>query len=842
MSKKREIEGLEGRQPPDPAGEKDRQVEVILSSEQAARDVLRQQQLLQNIYDTVPCGIIRLSRENGKYSLLSINRASQELLGYEDRSSGLSDWKNGIVGRVLEEDRSELRKANDVLIKPGDQVEVSYRIRRTDGGIRWVSGTNSMVSSRGGRDIIQRTIFDVTDRHLLQEQLEQEREMYRLAMESSSDVMYEYRMDEDTFISYEPKADGGVYKIALPHYQETLRTKKIVHPDYIQAALDNICGACTETIEILMRSPKCRDYQWYRITGKLLSSKGQPRRVVGTLCNIQEEKSALMSNQEVLHMHQSAIQAMSNIYLSIYYIDLPANHYYGIRIPEAFQSVIPRSGNFQQTMSLYFSSFAAAEELPRLLPYASCDYLSKHMHSVGQHMEVEFMRQNDGKEPSWLRLELQLVSTENGRPKNVVAAFRNITESRRMELKRRQEEEQATRAMEDAYAAAQSANQAKSDFLSKMSHDMRTPMNAIMGMTTIARENMDDPDRLRDCLEKIHLSSHHLLNLINEVLDMSKIESGSISLNESVVNLREVLRETAEIIRPDVERKHHCFRIVDASLEHGFVLGDAVRISQILLNLLSNSVKYTPDGGSITLSLDESEYYSSTTRRYTFTVEDNGIGMSDDFQKKLFQPFTRAEDSRVSRIQGTGLGMSITQNLVQMMNGSIHVSSRLDHGTCISVALVLRTAQTSPDSRPLDEPAPDLHGGYRILLVEDNALNREIARYMLEDAGLTVDEAEDGQEAIQTFQNSFPHYYDLILMDIQMPVMDGYLSTRAIRALDRPDAASVPIVALTANAFAEDVDRARQAGMNDHIAKPLDAPTLLRTLARWLKRPCPENP
>lgn len=814
----------------------------ITHEEASAHEILQQKRLLQNIYDTVPCGIIRFAREKHVYTLLSINRASQELLGYQEGEDGLSDWKNGIIGQVVEEDRPTLRQANEQLQTPGDRVEVAYRIRRADGGVRWLSGMNTLLSSQNGREIIQRTIFDVTDRHLLQEQLEREREMYRLAMESSSDIMYEYREKEDTFVCYEPQAGkSGILRREIRNYRTELQSGRIVHPDDVPAAMEIICQGRSIIFDCRIIPPDGYDYRWYRVTGKMMEA-GQERRIVGTMRDIQAEKSARMANEMTLQIHQLAFQALSSVYISIYYIDLSTDWYYGVRIPDTSQLVIPRTGHYQRELSIYFAAHADREDLPRLMPCSDPAYLREKLGSVGQHIEVEFCHHGRSGEKIWLRYEVQLMSTENGTAKNVVSSFRDITESRRQEMKRRQEEEQATRALEDAYTTANRANQAKSDFLSKMSHDMRTPMNAIMGMTSIALENLSDPARLQDCLEKIQLSSRHLLNLINEVLDMSKIESGKTDLNETTMDLREVVEETACLIRPDAEQKGQKFQVETVDLEHVSVLGDGVRIRQILLNLTSNAVKYTPTGGTVRLSLREGAYFSASTSRYIFTVEDNGIGMSTAFQKKLFRPFERAEDSRVSRIQGTGLGMAITYNLVKMMNGTIEVESQLDVGTRVTVVLNLRIAQPmiaseealSQSENPSTEPI-QFRNGSRVLLVEDNELNREIARYMLEEAGLVVEEAGDGQEAVDKFAASPVEYYQIILMDIQMPLMDGYEATQQIRALARPDARGIPIVALTANAFAEDVGRAREMGMNDHVAKPLDAARLLETLKRHMR-------
>ena len=817
----------------------------ITKSELDAQKILQQKELLNSIYDTIPCGILRFIRKQDEYQIISLNRAALKLLGYKDRASCLADWRNGTAGTVLDEDRESLKDSYNKLKKVGDSVEISYRTRWPDGSIHWFDGTNMIVSSVDGQDTIQRILYDVTERKQLQEQLNREQEMYRVAMESSSDVMYEYLMDQDLFISYEPRVDAegneSVYRLELPHYQEALRTQDFIHPDDVPAVIDNICRGRGEIFEIRLRPPECpasQGYFWYRVTGKLIFQNGRPCRVVGTLRNIHHVKQTLSENMEELHMNQSALQAISGVYMSIYYVDLSSGRYYAVRIPDQRSGrTYARSGHIQEDLFQYIRESVKKEDQEKMFHFCDPGHLTERLHAVNDRAEIEFCHRSELTQKNiWLRLEVHLISMENQKPKNVVMTFRNVTEERKQELQRRQEEKNAKCALEEAYEAANRANLAKSDFLSRMSHDIRTPMNAIMGMTAIAEQHLDNAERIAECLKKIRLSGEHLLELINEVLDMSKIENGSVNLNESHFNLNRMLQTVSEMIRPEVTQKHQDLQIDLQELQHQDVSGDLVRVQQILLNLLSNAVKYTPDGGRIRLSVKEKLSSTSGVGCYEWIVEDNGIGMSEAFQKRIFSPFERAADSRVSKIQGTGLGLAITQNLVRMMNGTIQVESCLNKGSRFTVTLYLKLAD---EESPRDEPPPvaekiSFQHQWRILLVEDNDLNREIAKELLEIAGLQVEEAFNGKAALELFQQSQPGYYQLILMDIQMPVMDGYLATQAIRALDRPDAVSIPIIALTANAFADDVYRAKQAGMNEHLSKPLEIDRLMQSLKRWL--------
>ncbi|MCM1568610.1 MAG: response regulator [Roseburia sp.] len=528
---------------------------------------------------------------------------------------------------------------------------------------------------------------------------------------------------------------------------------------------------------------------------------------------------------------------------------------------------------------------------------------------------------------------------------------------------------EANAALREACAAAERANHTKTDFLSRMSHDIRTPMNAIIGMTAIAENYMDDKVKLADCFNKISVSSRYLLALINEVLDMSKIEAGKFVLAEEKINILELVDNLIEMIKPSVKAKSHELRVHMNQVNHENVIGDSLRIQQVFMNIMSNAVKYTPEGGHIDFSISEKAAGQKKVGCYEFVFTDDGKGMHPEFLEKVFVPFEREEDERVSKEQGTGLGMTITYNIVKMMNGDIQVESELDKGTTFIVTLYLPLDETEPASLKelqgthvlvvddeqevcertctmlqdigmrgewvltgqeamdkiaeaqeqgndfraviLDWKMPDMNGvetarairksfgdkilliisssydwteieqkareagaeaflskplfkqrlitvmksllnreqgdalgnmkaedfsGHRVLLVDDNELNREIAAEIFGMAKLEVETAKDGQEAVDKFEATAPGYYDMIFMDIQMPVMNGYEATRAIRKLLREDAKKIPIVAMTANAFAEDVRNAENAGMNEHVAKPLDIDRLFTVLNKWIVR------
>lgn len=393
------------------------------------------------------------------------------------------------------------------------------------------------------------------------------------------------------------------------------------------------------------------------------------------------------------------------------------------------------------------------------------------------------------------------------------------------------------RQLAEALRAAQAASNSKTTFLSNMSHDIRTPMNAILGFTTLLSKDADRPEKVREYTGKIAASGRHLLNLINDVLDVSKIESGKMILAIGEFTLDDLVSSVDTIIRPMAAAKNQNFQIQVTGIRHAYLMGDEMRLNQILINLLSNAVKYTQDGGNIWFRITGLSIRSSQFEHIRMEVEDNGYGMTPEYLETIFEAFTRAENSTTNKVQGTGLGMAITKSIVELMGGTIDVSSKVGEGSLFRVELELRI----PDGQAKSDAVPeaDLSGsleGLKLLVAEDNEINAEILSELLDMEGVSCEIMENGQLAVECFISEKPHAYDAILMDVQMPVMNGYDATRAIRALDREDAKEIPIIAMTANAFAEDVKNALDAGMNAHVAKPIDMELLKRTLNESVQR------
>ena len=393
---------------------------------------------------------------------------------------------------------------------------------------------------------------------------------------------------------------------------------------------------------------------------------------------------------------------------------------------------------------------------------------------------------------------------------------------------------QAKRAAEEAFQVAQEANRSKSSFLANMSHDIRTPMNAIIGMTSLIRYDAGDKGKVIEYADKIDISSQHLLGIINNVLDMSKIEAGKTVFKYSDFSIVDFIQELDTIFHSQIYEKQQTFTITKENIRHEWVSGDRVHLMQIFSNLLSNAIKYTQEGGEIQFLVEEYETKSRAYARYRFLVSDNGMGMSADFKNTIFDAFTREESSMTNKIQGTGLGMAITKNLVEAMGGTIDVESEPGQGSCFEILMDLKTAEDQSVSliphTEKDEPEGNILQGMRFLCAEDNEINAEILTELLKIEGAECTICENGEEILKTFEQSAPGDYDMILMDVQMPVMNGYEATKAIRRSSHELAKKIPIIAMTANAFSEDIQHSLAAGMNAHVSKPVEMKVLEKTI------------
>lgn len=738
-----------------------------------------------------------------------------------------------------------------------------------------------------------------------------------------------------------------------------LYTRKYVYPADLDCWNENLSlealkkmafSSCKEKKFDIRFHNQELSFEWHETFLQVLKGEGEtPERILLTskYVNSYRKASIIEKAVEAEYDYIVYIEASRNSY--VMYAN---NHQSGTPLPPI------ASNNFEEEVAMFHKKY---------VPEDQSESLTKKFHLS----HVRSILQKQGEYVTYCKV------MENGHMRDKKLRFsyfdkeRDIWVLTRSDITEIREEKRQKKLLQDALNAATVANRAKSEFLSRMSHDIRTPMNAIIGMTTIAATHINNIERVMDCLKKIAMSSKLLLNLINEVLDMSKIESGSIVLSEEETNLPDILQSVVSLIQPLVDEKQHSFEVHVNQVKHEKVIGDVQRLQQVFLNILSNAIKYTPEKGHILLDIYEKPSGRRKVGCYKFIIEDNGIGMNSEFLERIFKPFERADDAAIRSIQGTGLGMSISKNIVEMMDGDIQVESVYGKGSRFTVTLFLRLQEeTSSDTEvlanlpvlvvdddeivcintceklnevgmdshyslngedavkkavtahetgndyfaiiidlrmpgmngiettrqirnkvgpeipiimisaydwseyedeaidagvngfimkplfqsrliyklkqfALKEPEcqsikrssllPGSHEGKHILLVEDNELNREIAMELIASTGAIVETAENGEIAVEKMKESHEFYYDLILMDMQMPKMNGCEATMAIRKLRRKDAKSIPIVAMTANAFSEDMTKTRQAGMNEHMSKPIDVTILSETLNRWLE-------
>lgn len=421
------------------------------------------------------------------------------------------------------------------------------------------------------------------------------------------------------------------------------------------------------------------------------------------------------------------------------------------------------------------------------------------------------------------------VEIKNDQVEKGVLLLRNITAGK-------SKEDAAQERLKTALASAEKANRAKTVFLNNMSHDIRTPMNAIIGYTKLAASHIEDKVQVEDYLSKIETSSSHLLSLINDIIDMSRIESGQVKIEKRTISISQLMDDLQTIVSNSVEEKHQTFNVDVEKIRHDKVITDSLRIKQSLVNLISNAIKYTPVEGKIDVLVKELDCKKNGYATYLFKVKDNGIGISKEFQEHMFEVFTRESSASASGVEGTGLGLAITKNIIDMMGGKISFESEVGKGTEFTVELTLKTGEENTKSYTEDSDDEVQLAGKKILLVEDNELNQEVARTILEESGLDVEIANDGLEAVEKIIAAEDDRYDIVLLDIQMPQMDGYEATKRIRAMKESIKSKIPIIAMTANAFDDDKKRALMAGMDGHVAKPIDVSELMKALSAVLNR------
>ncbi len=509
-------------------------------------------------------------------------------------------------------------------------------------------------------------------------------------------------------------------------------------------------------------------------------------------------------------------QALARDYFSIYVVDPETCHFTEYSSTEDYRllGVEKEGDDFFNVSRKNMDRLIYPEDKERFMSVFTRERIMSILKRDG-NFTTKYRLMVDGV-PTYVSMKATLLEDENG--------SQLVFGTNKIDAQMKREEEYQSR-------VAAARNKAKNDFLANMSHDIRTPMNAIVGYTNIANRHLDQPDIVKDSLEKISSSSHFLLSLINDVLDMSKIESGKMQLSMGPCSLSDIFRRIEDITLLQAQKKSLKITYSKDRIRHFSVLGDELRIEQILINIVSNAIKYTPEGKTVSLTAEETEGVRPGTGHYRFIIADTGIGISEDYLPHIFDSFTREQSTTINKIQGTGLGLAITARVVEKMGGKLSVQSRLGEGSTFTVDLELEILEEETDrEKKSAEHAPVILSGRRVLLVEDNDINAEIAMMILSQSGLEIDWAQDGQKGLEQLRAKGDGFYDAVLMDIQMPVMNGYEATRALRAIGGTYCSTLPVIAMSANAYDEDVQQCLEAGMNTHIAKPFNPDELLMVL------------
>ena len=674
------------------------------------------------------------------------------------------------------------------------------------------------------------------------EQLQQKQQQMEVVLHSVNGGVKSSNADDTYSYAYISEELPGMFGYTMEEFKKFTGNNAMgmVYPPDLPRALAD-CNECFKdgnpTYSTKYRVP-CKDgsLKWVMDSGRKTKTPEGNTIINSIYLDITKDEEARQSElnheRRTKQQYYDLLSSINSNYYFIYLVNLEDGSGIPLRLPETECAVFTSySTNGLYDIEPLVRSHFHPDDSAKILEHFSLSGLRRQKKDRHIDFALECRSRLFGSEYRWTAFNSTLLAQSDGYHQ-IILTLRDIHEDKLKELREQQ-------ALQEAFDAAKAANMAKNEFLSRMSHDIRTPMNAIMGMTAIAGKYLDDKDRIQDCLAKITTASNHLLNLINEVLDMAKIESGKLNLLEEDFSISAMLQELLDLINPQLLVKKHHFTLTKAPELRDNVLGDKLRLKQLLLNILANAIKYTPPYGSISLEVRETHSRLHDTIGYEFIITDNGIGMDSEFAAKIFEPFARASDSRTSEIEGTGLGMTIALNIARMMNGTIDVQSTLGKGSAFKATVYLRPHQQIRSSKA-SAPAAGIDRlqeiscrGKQDLLVEDNELNLEIAVELLKYAGLNITTAKNGLEGLDKFKAAPPGTYALILMDIQMPVMNGLEAAKAIRALPVNDAQTVPIVAMTANAFPEDIAATLQAGMNEHLSKPIDLEQFHSILQKW---------
>ncbi len=778
-----------------------------------------QKDFLQHLYDSVPTGIAQVNIDDLTY--ITINRAGIEIYGYAVNTFNMFA-KPSFDMFVFKDDLEDIHNKLKQLQKVGDKISYERRLLSPQGNIIWIKGTMTRVIDQSGKEIYQMNYNDYTKEKLAELNAEKEHELYRTAALNSADMIFEYEIETDTLSVIETVEDApNNEKQHINHnYQRGTLVNDMIHPDDAELAKRIFCMGDFSCPELRIRSNSDNSYNWYSAQGAVIKRGGFPVRVAGTLRNVEEYKN---TQDKAVRLQKIFDHVIDNDYDHFCIINMEDHSYEYTASSGKTMGGVSSCGDYETWQNYTSSTFIHEDDRAEYDEKTNFDYIINELKKT-QAFSFTFRSVRD-KDLRWK--EARISSFEKG--KYALLVTRDVHQAFIEEIKKRN-------MLNDALINAEAANNAKRDFLSHMSHDIRTPMNAIIGMTTLAMRSLDtrEAERTRDCLSKIDTSAKYLLELINNILDVSKIESGKLILQESLFSFSEFIDTIDVIVAPQAKDKGiRYIKNINENL-NSYYIGDRIRLNQIITNLLSNSLKFTPENGKITMN---AEVIKSTLHHdfIQFIITDTGIGIAPDNIDKLFEPFSQGENIPMSS-GGSGLGLAITRSLVNLMNGTISVSSTLGVGTEFIVNLPLLIPENEKRTDNINQHhyishdsdcMPDIR---TVMVVEDNEINMEIAKSLLEMEGYDVITAQNGQEAVDLFSSYDEYSIRIILMDIRMPVMDGLVATRTIRALKRPDAAKIPIYAMSANAFTEDIQISLDSGMNGHLSKPININDVLEVV------------
>lgn len=795
--------------------------------------------------------LCRIDEKNSEEEILDANDKCLELFECDSLDELKSYCEDYIYNAIYEDDKPRVNHKKDDIIKNEHFImqHSLFRIVTKNENVKWVDAYVNLndMTSRGL--VYHMFLSDISDRLTnisIDSRIEKAIQEYNNNYDSSHQMnrLIDLLTEEYYGIFRIDLSSGLVipirYSSILGNEPSNLGVEAIESIDGLREYMsygmeDSEAERVSEDLKdenirmALWDDGKCvKTYKWKDHTGDRFFSlifigvDNPPYdHVVVGIVDVTDVKRIEVENRK----NSRIVEALSDDYTAVFYIDVEMGV---VRLYRAEDDVKRRFGHllegqvrFDDMVKVYINREAYVKKDDDAYKYLDYATLREEVNKKGI-ITFNYTRILNGEKRQY-RLKAVKIE-ENGEYKGIVLGFRDVDEEYRKDL----ETQHILRA---ALEEAKHASSSKSNFLFNMSHDIRTPMNAILGFVSLAQNEIDNPEKLEDYLSKIEKSGKHLLGLINDVLDMARIESGKVELNESIIDLKTHFNETVDMFKIDMDKKNitfnHSLEIIDDIVE-----ADGLRTKQIVLNLIGNALKYTKEGGTIWFEIKQRNPAHNGFAIYEIHVKDTGIGMSEDFQRHLFDLFERENRSSVAGVQGTGLGLAITKRLVELMNGEVSCESTLGKGTEFICSIRLKVANSDNVSGNDDELDLSALKGKKVLLVEDNDLNREIARSILEDVGMEVEEAADGTIAVEILGKKKGTAYDVVLMDIQMPYMDGYKATRIIRNAEVRTKGHVPIIAMTANAFEEDKKKAFEAGMDAHIAKPVEIKELYKELIR----------